>query len=353
MINFHFALPIQDYSWKNALLWKNCLGHYRKVREANFYGRCIHLLIAAVESLPLIGQIASIFEKIVINHLCHSRSISKSLIKIQKFLRRSLRRLQAKKRELLFEQARLLTRQPEKLASLPRAQQDAAKRVYLPDELPLVLKYKHNDEISASIFKKMGQARKMVRKKGYRHLVIPRAQVYDSFIIEHRLPVRNHEHNEKLQIDFYLDHQEQLTEAIKDFTSFLCQAGGIVLNLGRKKYDHVAMYLEGGVGKIGLMNLTHFFPIPEELQKTLSSLHNVCIDAIQLFPYHLETILAVAKSFNSDIERHALQELKETKEQVLEDLKQYLDYKDFLLQKNILLTTPPNFLIFQNLINNR
>ncbi len=100
MINFHFALPIQDYSWKNALLWKNCLGHYRKAREANFYGRCIHLLIAAVESLPLIGQIASIFEKIVINHLCHSRAILKPLIKIQIFLRKSLHQLPAK-RELL------------------------------------------------------------------------------------------------------------------------------------------------------------------------------------------------------------------------------------------------------------
>lgn len=67
MTNFNYALPNDDYSWKNALLWGNFNGHLQKAMEGTLGDRIIHVLIAAIEFLPIIGQIASIFEKIIVS----------------------------------------------------------------------------------------------------------------------------------------------------------------------------------------------------------------------------------------------------------------------------------------------
>ena len=63
---FEYALTFSNYSAKSALLWGNCAGHFGKVCEGDIKHRVIHLLLAVVELIPVIGQIASIFEASII-----------------------------------------------------------------------------------------------------------------------------------------------------------------------------------------------------------------------------------------------------------------------------------------------
>ena len=66
MPHFNHSLDKTDYSWKNCLLWGNFAGHCKKAREGSFGNRLIHALIAAIEFLPIIGQISSICEKVIV-----------------------------------------------------------------------------------------------------------------------------------------------------------------------------------------------------------------------------------------------------------------------------------------------
>ena len=128
----------------------------------------------------------------------------------------------------------------------------------MPDNLPIVLKQSGSPE-NRKRFNKMKQAREICDESNYPHLVIPTARIHGNFIIESRLPIMK-DHNMKVQIGFYLDNVEKFTEAVEEFTGFLCQArlyditGGTndaystlsAVPIGR--YDNVAMYLEKGVG---------------------------------------------------------------------------------------------------------
>ncbi len=64
-----YALEPQLYTWKNALLWGNCREHGKKAFASGISNgrRIVHLAIAAIEAIPLIGQIASVFEKLIMS----------------------------------------------------------------------------------------------------------------------------------------------------------------------------------------------------------------------------------------------------------------------------------------------
>lgn len=66
MSSLNYALNQSDYSWTNALLWGNFIGHCKKVGEGKWEDRIVHLLIAASQLLPIISQIASIAEKCLV-----------------------------------------------------------------------------------------------------------------------------------------------------------------------------------------------------------------------------------------------------------------------------------------------
>lgn len=66
---YNLALNYEDYSLKNALVWGNCSMHFQKAREGHLGDRTIHALIGLVESIPIISQISSIFEMIVVSLL--------------------------------------------------------------------------------------------------------------------------------------------------------------------------------------------------------------------------------------------------------------------------------------------
>ena len=67
VVRFNYALDAGDYSVKNALLWGNCSGHAHKASgSGRLQDRVVHGLIAAVEAIPVVGQIASLFELAIV-----------------------------------------------------------------------------------------------------------------------------------------------------------------------------------------------------------------------------------------------------------------------------------------------
>lgn len=71
-----YSLDRENYTLKNALLWGNCYGHYAKAKEGKLSSRAVHLLIALIEFIPIIGQIASIFEMVMILQFDHASNQS-------------------------------------------------------------------------------------------------------------------------------------------------------------------------------------------------------------------------------------------------------------------------------------
>lgn len=62
-----YRLAESEYTVRNALTWGNCRGHWRM---ANGRQHAVHLIIAAIESLPIIGQIVSLMELAIVRKCC-------------------------------------------------------------------------------------------------------------------------------------------------------------------------------------------------------------------------------------------------------------------------------------------
>lgn len=79
MVNFNYSLEKNDYSLKNALLWGNCYGHYKRATTGRLGHRIAHILLALLELPPLISQIASVFEMIIITKFDQSNNFIEDL----------------------------------------------------------------------------------------------------------------------------------------------------------------------------------------------------------------------------------------------------------------------------------
>ncbi|MBA3722187.1 MAG: hypothetical protein H0W88_07290 [Parachlamydiaceae bacterium] len=216
--------------------------------------------------------------------------------------------------------------------------------VYLPPQIPIVLKACWS-KANKKRLEQMQQVRMICQKNNFSHLAIPKARVKGSFIIESRLPISKY--NFKEQIGLYIENQALFTNAIKEFTAFLCGdclfdiVGGAARNpyqnlvkfsIGR--YDNVPLYIErdqnGVTGKIGLVDLEGFVP---ERNETFFGLR----DAISLFPYHFDVIIEVAKNFDQNIENR-LPELQEIRDNILSFFKTvYEDHSRFIKNNKITL----------------
>jgi len=64
MAIFDFAL--KDYSQVNPWLWGNFIEHVKEAKTGSLGKRTVHLIICAVEFLPVISQIASLFERFLV-----------------------------------------------------------------------------------------------------------------------------------------------------------------------------------------------------------------------------------------------------------------------------------------------
>lgn len=65
-----YKLNYEEYNIKNALLWGQFLGHCNRVKQSDWKGRCIHVIFAFLEVLPIVGQIISLFELLIIKSCC-------------------------------------------------------------------------------------------------------------------------------------------------------------------------------------------------------------------------------------------------------------------------------------------
>lgn len=71
MTHFNYSLDHTNYTLKNALTWGNFRGHCKEVGKGHWTKSTVHLLIAAMEILPIISQIASLMEKFIMNKWNH------------------------------------------------------------------------------------------------------------------------------------------------------------------------------------------------------------------------------------------------------------------------------------------
>lgn len=229
--------------------------------------------------------------------------------------------------------------------NLPRATSGIAP-VYLPHELPIVLKQSGSPENQLR-FDQMKLGREICEKSGYENLIIPKARVYKNFIIESRLPIT--EHGTKEQIGLYIENCDRFTNAVKEFIGFLCQSEltditsrsvpySKLTKMPVGRYDNIALYLEENRGKIGLIDLERFTPGCDKSKKDWCILK--CRDAIHLFPYHFNQIMDIAIKFDPDIER-SRKDLEKERDEVLKFFKlAYEDHFDFIKEKRISLENP-------------
>ena len=456
----HYSLPSNHYTWKNAFLWGNFIGHCRKVRVGTFADRLVHLLIAMVEILPVFSQITSIFEKIIVekfqqpgpkpdlserkilfinsksleehthkrtrsqapknapvsqetqrivqdndpivegfiplnpspgiplndlnqeitkssqaiesenkhdnplesieqeiplvNHDLENfkdnenKSLKDAVIRIQSIVRAHLAKVKAtevKEHYLdpeLFKKATYYTKKPANVSREPRAINGIAM-VYLPRNLPIVLKY-IGDSISKRRFEKIIAARKLCQKNSYKDLVVPRARVHGDFLLECRLPIEVHDFRE--QVGLYVDNRDKFTPAIREFAGFLFQTtlhdivgrppGNFyaqLTDIAIGRYDNVALYLDETQGKIGLVDLEQFDPYCDRTDDRWS--YSRCETLICLFPLHFEEILNVAKEYDPNIENFR-EDLKKIRDKAYVFFKMiYIDHEELIKDNHI------------------
>lgn len=234
------------------------------------------------------------------------------------------------------------------LASLPRA--DSGKTsVYLPKEVPIVLKHSKGD--CSSRLTKMKKAREVCNKNHLNHLVIPQASIHGEFLIERRLPIAYHYMKE--QMGFYYENRDQFTPAIQDMTRFLCL---IPLNdlshlpsrnhplqdmlppnsryaFGR--YDNVPLYVEDGHYCIGLIDLERLRDVAFGEKQGDEDYCLLFGDLIGLFPYHFDEIIAIGKQFWPEIEKH-LTDLKQHQAEAIAFFEKfYLTHRQFAIEQQI------------------
>lgn len=286
---------------------------------------------------------------------------SKAVVKIQSILRGYNARVQAVKAENhllghdLLEKAKHYIDTPSNLKDIPRAT-EGKTNVYLPKELPIVLKqsgFPKNQER----FDQMEKARDICEKNGYKQLVIPKARIHGNFIVESKLPII---HGTKETIGFYIENREKFSDAVKEFTGFLCQSmyfADITGNCPRNpyaglsktligRYDNIALHLEKDQGKIGLIDLERWSPRQENLKKveklTKDKCYHHCCNAVHLFPLHLDEIMNAAREFDSNINIEVYRkDLERERDEALIRFKiAYEDHLEFIKQKGITCEKP-------------
>ncbi|QLH36035.1 MAG: DUF2263 domain-containing protein [Parachlamydiaceae bacterium] len=68
----NYTLQSVHYTWKNALLWGNFFEHCKEVRKGNLCHRIVHSLIALTQVCPILSQISSIAEKLIVTYCLES-----------------------------------------------------------------------------------------------------------------------------------------------------------------------------------------------------------------------------------------------------------------------------------------
>lgn len=195
---------------------------------------------------------------------------------------------------------------------MPRA--DGGKTVvYLPQEMPGIVLKNSGRECAIRRFHQMQQVRSILVEQNSSHLIIPKANLCQEFLVEERLPINTDSYH---NMALYLAQPELFDEAVREFTRLFSrayladlvgyQADPLANIAGVRdgvRYDNLPLYVVekmgkkvGNIGLIDLENLT--------LKQNFSCLETL----VRIFPYHLDVIINEARKLEIEIDEEVLNE---------------------------------------------
>lgn len=215
-------------------------------------------------------------------------------------------------------------------------------RVYLPENVPVAIK-ETKPKVANLRFNELKEAREVVDLNHFKSLVVPQARVHGEILIEKRLPLVVY--SQKHSIGLYIENVDKFNEAAVELAQFLCDTSlediqGNTLSyevffseVPIARYDNIAIYLENGKGRVGLIDLKNIDQFP-------SFPLEACKTAIRFFPYHFETIFSTVMKVDPEIEKHR-KELETERDKVLAYFKAiYIDHFECLIRNGISIVRP-------------
>lgn len=236
----------------------------------------------------------------------------KKVITIQKYIRGYLARKPHLPNSLFphyHDQCEKL-KQPQ-FHSIPEAE-GGKTRVYLPPAIPSIVLKKAGRKNAIERFHQMQKVRSILESQNSSHLVIPKANLCDEFLVEQKLPINvDSFHN----MEVYLSQPKLFDEAVRELTRLFSRVYlsdlvssqvnplGHISGVGDfVRYDNLPLYIVGekGIkkGKIGLIDLEHMQLSPNP--KSLDTL-------ARIFPLHLDIIKNEANKLKMSFNESSLE----------------------------------------------
>jgi len=241
--------------------------------------------------------------------------------------------------------------EPSKLTALPKFY-SGGTNVYLQENLSIVFK-KCRDHDSARLrFETTQRTLKLFKQHDYKNLTIPRSMLYENFIIAAYIPITMK--GIVQQIALYMESPELFTKPVKEFTRLYLKEELIdilgeeqnnpFMNLSLTpigRFDNVSLYIEKGIGKIGLVD-SGIFKRGSTTQTT--DWFSKCRALLCLFPQHLDDILDEVKEFDLNFDSNIVKcrnELNDTRDNALTFFKLiYNKHFDFIKKNEITFENP-------------
>lgn len=227
--------------------------------------------------------------------------------------------------------------------SIPQAQ-SGKTRVYLPQEMPGVVLKNSGRKEAITRFHQMQEVRSILDSQNSSHLIIPKANLCQEFLVEQRLPINvDSYHN----MGLYLSQPELFDEAVRELTRLFSRVYlsdlvshhynplGHIDDVGDfVRYDNLPMYVveENGKkeGKIGLIDLEHVQNGPNS--QSLETL-------VRIFPLHLDVIKNEASKLKMEVNEVSLDASAKKGRKYLQV--GFIDHLECLKQKGVSTEIPP------------
>lgn len=227
--------------------------------------------------------------------------------------------------------------------SIPQAQ-GGKTRVYLPKEMPGIVLKNSGRKAAITRFHQMQEVRSILDSQNSSHLIIPKANLCQDFLVEQRLPINVDKYH---NMGLYLSQPQMFDEAVRELTRLFsrvflsdlisCQyepLGHITDVEDNVRYDNLPLYVveENGKkeGKIGLIDLEH-------IQKGPS--YKGLITLARIFPFHLDVIKNEASKLKIEIREVSLDASAEKGRKYLQV--GFIDHLNWLKKKGISTEMPP------------
>ncbi len=188
--------------------------------------------------------------------------------------------------------------------------------------------------------------RAFLEKYQFQSLTIPNVRVEGIYLVEERLPIKNDGYQS--QMELYYKHRELFTNAIEEFTTFLCfwsysdllnklSSWAYLSEIEVPRYDNTPLFLQNGKGEMGLVDMEHF-SLGINYEKRLEDpeiIFHACRTALIFFPFHFDSIFKMGYSHNSEIINRK-QDLEEIQKKSLAYFEKIVgNHNRFLVEKGI------------------